>query len=329
MPLARLTSDSWQCTTLPKMDKFSNQTKALVALAFTVLAWGVTTVFVRAFSIAAGPFDALLIRLCAAGLLFFVVMAFTCGFSVERRDWPRLLFISLVGTLGYFAFSIYGFVHAPAGIGTLIMSTQPMIISCLAWFAGSEKLTIRTTVGLLVSLAGSALLLLGDDIATSTSSAAQVAFGCLLIFFAGVAWALFVVYSKPLIQKYGALKITGLSSLIIVPPVLPFIGASTINTLLTLNTDAIFSLVFLTFIAATLSVVTWNYAAGIVRPSLLGSALYVVPVLAVLAGWVMLDEPVTANTLIAASIILIGVAISQMQKDAKSKPNPLPAESTR
>lgn len=311
------------------MENFNHQTKAYIALAFTVLAWGVTTVFVRAFSIAAGPFDALLIRLCAVGIVFVVVMALTSGFAIERRDWPRLLLISLVGTLGYFAFSIYGFVHAPAGIGTLIMSTQPMIISCLAWFAGSEKVTLRTAIGLFISLAGSALLLLGDDISTSTSSAAQVALGCLLIFVAGIAWALFVVYSKPLIQKYGALKITGWSSLIIVPPVLPFIGASTVITFLNLNGDAIFSLLFLTFIAATLSVVTWNYAAGIVRPSLLGSALYVVPVLAVLAGWIMLDEPVAVNTLVAASIILIGVAVSQFRTPGEAEPHSLPQESTR
>jgi drug/metabolite transporter (DMT)-like permease len=292
--------------------------KALAALAFTILVWGVTPVFVRAFSLATGPFEALLIRTAAVAIVFAIALFLTSGFAIERKDWLRLALVSLIGLMGYFVFSIFGFFHAPAGIGTLIMATQPMLIAILAWQAGQEKISNLTIIGLLVSFAGSALLVWGDDTSTATSTAEQVVIGCLLIFFASVGWAIFVVHARPLIQKYGAIKITGISNILIALPLLPFFSGTTWSTIAGLQQDAMVSLAFLTFLGATLSVVTWNFAAGVLKPSLLGAGLYIMPVIAVFAGWAMLSEPITMNIIIAAALILAGVAISNYKPIGRS-----------
>jgi drug/metabolite transporter (DMT)-like permease len=299
--------------------------KALLALLFTTLIWGVTGVFVRAFTLAAGPVDALIIRTSAVMIVFFLVLLPRANFWIAAKDWPRLMFVSLAGVGGYFVFTVFGFVHAPSGIGMLIMSTQPLIIALFARLAGTEKLTVTTVLGLLVSFAGSVLLVSGEDMGTATSSSADVIFGCALIFIAGVAWAIFVVFSKPLIVEYGALKITALSNILITPPILilafvPQLGADPVATLLSLENDAIVSLAFLTFLGATLSVVTWNYAAATLKPSLLGASLYVVPILGILAGWIMLAEPLTSHIIIAAAVILAGVAIAQVKFGNGSTP---------
>lgn len=311
----------WCIDPLPRTGHESTpmQTKALFALLFTTLVWGGTAVFVRAFSLAAGPVDALIIRIAAVAVVFIAVLLATTGFRIEAKDRSRLLFISLFGVGGYFVFSVFGFVDAPAGVGMLIMSTQPLLIALLARFVGTERLTGLTVTGFLVSFAGSVLLVSGNDMATSTSSAAEVVFGCVLIFISGVAWSIFVVFSKPLIVKYGALKITGISNILIAPPILvlafiPQLGADPVATAMALERDALVSLFFLTFLGATLSVVTWNYAAGILKPSLLAASLYIVPVLGVFSGWAMLDEPITTHIMIAAAVILAGVAIAQIKR---------------
>lgn len=285
--------------------------KALFALIFAVVVWGVTPVFVRGISLALGPEMALVVRLILVALVFVVILALTTGFHIAKHDWPKLLIVSLVGMLGYFAFSIFGFRYAPAGIGTLIFSTQPMIIAILASLIGTEKLSSTTLVGLVISFFGSALLVWGSGGGLDTTLGIETAIGCALIFFAGVAFSIFVVFSKSLIQTYGALKITGLSNAVIAVPLLPFVNAQTLNALSNLDQNAIWALVFLTTLGATASVVAWNYAAGLLRPSLLGSSLYVVPIIAVIAGWAMLNEAITLNTIVAAAVILAGVAVSQ------------------
>ncbi len=287
--------------------------KALLALVFAVVVWGITPVFVRGISLALGPEMALVVRLILVALVFVFILSVTTGFHIAKQDWPQLLIVSFVGMLGYFAFSVFGFRYAPAGVGTLIFSTQPMIIAILASLAGMEKLSSTTLVGLVISFIGSILLVWGNGNGLDTKVGFETAIGCILIFFAGLAFSIFVVFSKSLIQHYGALKITGISNALIALPMIPFVRWETLTALSNLEQKEIFALVFLTTLGATASVVAWNYAAGILRPTLLGSSLYIIPIIAVAAGWAMLNEAITFNTIVAAAIILAGVAISQIK----------------
>ena len=47
----------------------SSKSTAFALLGFTVLVWGVAPAFIRSFSLAAGPADALVIRTIAVGIL--------------------------------------------------------------------------------------------------------------------------------------------------------------------------------------------------------------------------------------------------------------------
>jgi drug/metabolite transporter (DMT)-like permease len=288
-------------------------TSALIALIFTVIVWGITPVFARSVSLAMGPVEALIVRLILVAIVFAVLLSVTTGFHIDKKDWPRLLLISFVGMLGYFVSSVFGFRYAPAGVGTLIMSTQPMLIAILASVAGFEKLSSTTILGLIVSFVGSILLVWGSGEGVSAAMGAEIIFGCTLIFLGGVAWSVFVVFSKPLIQSYGALKISGLSNALIALPMLPFVNGRTVEAVSNLDQNGILELVFLTFIGVSASIITWNYAAATLRPSVLGASLYVMPLVAVIAGWAILNEAITTNTIIAAAIILAGVAISQVK----------------
>jgi drug/metabolite transporter (DMT)-like permease len=78
-----------------------------------------------------------------------------------------------------------------------------------------------------------------------------------------------------------------------------------------LEQNAIFSLLYLTLIGTLLTLGTWNYAVGLLRPTAVGASLYLIPIFAISAGTLLLGEIVTSTTLIAGAIILLGVAIAQ------------------
>jgi drug/metabolite transporter (DMT)-like permease len=288
-------------------------TLALAALAFTTVVWGVTPVFVRSVSLFLGPTQALIIRLVITGLIFTLILSCTTGFKIDRQDLIKLTLLSLLGMLGYYAGTVYGYAIVPSGIGALIMSTQPLIIALLAWAIGTERIGLATILGLLVSFLGSILLVWGDSWSTGDAIDSTFLLGCLMIFLGGSGWCLFVVFSKELIQRYGAMKITGLSNLIIMLPALPFISGDTATALSGMNLNEATSLAILIVIGAVVAVYTWNFAAGLLRPSMLGSALYIIPVIALFAGWAALNEIITQNTLFAAALIMAGVAISQLK----------------
>jgi drug/metabolite transporter (DMT)-like permease len=287
---------------------------ALAALIYTVVIWGITPVMVRSVALALGSYDFLVTRLVISALIFACMLLFT-GVYIARKDWPKLAALAMIGLFGYYALTTFGFAYAPAGIGTLIMSTQPMLIALLAFAAGLDKLNAFSIAGLVIAFMGSALLVWGDGTAGGAVSRSDLIIGCALIFAASVAWSTYVVFARPLIQTYGALKITAVTNVLIALPMLPLLRVSMFEKMSAMPPHAIWALLLL-FTIGTSSVITWNYAAGHARPTLLGTSLYIMPVVAVGAGWLFLSEPVTLQVIIAAFIILTGVAVSQLGKRA-------------
>ncbi|MEQ1523310.1 MAG: DMT family transporter [Aestuariivirga sp.] len=281
----------------------------LLALGFTVLVWGVAPAFIRSFSLAAGAADALVIRSVATGICCLLLLPFFGGFTVARQDLPRLLLISLIGMFGYFAGSVFGFAYVSSAVGGIVISTQPLLIALLASVIGAERVTVPTIIGLIVSFAGSLYLFSGD--AQGNLSHNSMITGGLLIFMSGAFWAVYVIYSKSLIQTYGSVKLSLLSLAIATLPALFFISPGTWATTVGLNQNSILSLAYLTFIGTLVTLGTWNYAVGLLRPTAVGASLYLIPIFAITAGTLLLGEIVTATTLIAGAVILLGVAIAQ------------------
>ena len=276
----------------------SSKSTAFALLGFTVLVWGAAPAFIRSFSLATGPADALVIRTIAVAIPCLLLLPFFGGYAVARKDVARLLLISL-GMFGYFAGSIFGFAYVTSGVGGIIMSTQPLLIALLASFFGTERITIPTIIGLFS----------GDTPAGTTHE--NIVAGGLMIFGCGAAWAVYVIFSKTLIQSYGSFKITALSSILAALPALAFTSSGTWQTARSLDTNGLLALLYLTFVGTLLTVSTWNFATARLQPTTVGASLYLIPVLAVASGALLLGETVATPTLVAGGIILFGVAIAQ------------------
>ena len=286
----------------------TNKSTAFALLGLTVLVWGAAPAFIRSFSLAAGPADALVIRTIAVAIPCLLLLPFFGGYTVAQKDISRLLLISL-GMFGYFAGSIFGFAYVTSGVGGIIISTQPLLIALLASFFGTERITIPTVIGLVVSFAGTFYLFSGGNSGAGTHE--NIITGGLMIFVSGFFWSVYVIFSKTLIQSYGSFKIMALSIMLAALPALAFASSGTWETVRNIDRNAIFALLYLTLIGTLLTVSTWNYATARLQPTTVGASLYLIPVLAVASGVLLLGETVATPTLVAGGIILFGVAIAQ------------------
>ena len=74
---------------------------------------------------------------------------------------------------------------------------------------------------------------------------------------------------------------------------------------------------FLSIVATVFCVVTWNYATAFFSATSMGATLYLIPLLAVVSGWLVLGEQATFATIIGGVVILAGVAVAEFGKSAK------------
>ena len=285
------------------------RSKPLLALTLTMLIWGVTPVFLRSLSVGLGPADALVIRYVPIALACIVILAVTGKWRIARADWPRLLVISIVGVFGYSAASVYGFATVPAGIGGLIYATQPLFIVLLAVIMLGERLSLRIIAGLVLAFAGT-VLLVWDDLIRAGAVQPYLA-GILLLLFSCFAWSFYSVPGKVFIQRYGTLSTTTLSLLIATLPMLALASPATIDTVAAMTLRQWLEVGFLAGISSFVAMFGWTYATARLAASTIGASLYVIPVIAVLAGALILGETVTLTTILGGLLILAGVAVAQ------------------
>jgi drug/metabolite transporter (DMT)-like permease len=289
----------------------SDHFRAYLALSTTVFVWGVAPAFIRSFSQSIGAWDSVFIRLTsvAAMALPFLIIS---GVHIARADILRLVLISCVGLFGYFIGTIFGFEYVKAGIGSMVIAVQPLIVAILAAALGIESIKMTVVVGLLVSMAGVILLVSGDaDLANIDRNAI---FGIAMLMLANLAFAINIVFSKPLVLKYGAMRITLLSAVLTALPALFFYRPGVLSVVVNLDAYAWWTLFYLGFVGTILVVVLWNYAVGVLKPTTVGASLYTIPILGALSGWIILDEILTWRTIVGCGVVIAGVAWAEFFK---------------
>ena len=127
-------------------------------LALLAALWGAAFVFLRVAAPVLGPIWTAEFRVLIGGLALLAWFRLA-GFDAGLRQHARFYF--LIGTVNIaipFALYSYAAMHAPASLLSIVNSTAP--IFGLAWSAlfRDERVTVRKALGLLVGIAGVALI---------------------------------------------------------------------------------------------------------------------------------------------------------------------------
>ena len=286
----------------------TNRSNAVLALLATMFIWGTSAVFMRTTALTLAPQNALALRYILLVALVVPGFLITGGWRIARRDWSRLALTAL-GMFGSSWFAIQGFARVAAGLGTVISMVEPIIIALLAWVVLREHLSSRLWLGLVVSIAGS-LVLFWPEL---TSSVAQPvdAMGILYLLAAPTSWAVFTISAKPLLARYSSFAVSGWSMLLSAPVIFLLATKPYGELLSTTSLETWAELLYLAAGNSLLGAVLWSHGSRQLPAALVGSFLYLLPVIAVAAGYLILGEPVTLWLVAGGLVMLAGVAIAQ------------------
>jgi drug/metabolite transporter (DMT)-like permease len=126
----------------------------------------------------------------------------------RRGDGLKLLALGIGGHGIYQAVFILGLNLTLAGNTALILSTSPVWVATLSALLGFERTRYYTWAGVIISLAGVTLVILG--------SGEEMAFGPrllgdLLVLAVTMAWSLYTVLSARLLTRYSPVKLSALT----------------------------------------------------------------------------------------------------------------------
>ena len=187
-------------------------------LAGLTLGWGLNWPITKVVLFEMAPMHSrtLCLSLGAVGL-FTIAGISGLPIRIPKGQWLRTIAISLVGTLGWNVFAVYGIQMMASGRAAILAYTMPIWSVIIATWLLKEPFTKRRALGCALGGAG-LLLLLGEEI----QAVGRSPIGAMLMICAAVSWAIGTIMMKRWPVTLPATTYTAWQLLISVPPIMLF-----------------------------------------------------------------------------------------------------------
>jgi drug/metabolite transporter (DMT)-like permease len=291
--------------------------RLIAAFAAVYLVWGSTYLAIR-YAVATLP------PLLMAGARFVIAGGILLLWSRLRRnrrptraDWITGLVSGALLLLGGNGAVVWAEQRVPSGIAALLVAVVPLWMVLLDWLRpAGRRPALPVFVGLGLGLAGLGLLV-GPDVLHGSGDVSLAGAGVLM--FGSLSWAVGSLYIKRAPRPSSANNGSGTQML---AGGLCLLFAGTLGgelsqlDLARASASSWIGFLYLVTFGSLVGFTAYLYLLAHTTAAKAATYAYVNPVVAVFLGWLVAHEPVTSRTVIAAVVILAGVAIITVARDA-------------
>lgn len=300
----------------------ASRARVLAAFAAVYIVWGSTYLAIRYAVETIPPFIMVGTRFIVSGVLLYAWARFRGDQRPTAAQWRDATIVGiLMLCLGNGAVS-WAEQRVPSGLAALLVAVVPLWMVLLDWLRprGSRP-RVLVIAGVVVGLVG-LFVLIGPDSVSGHGAVDLV--GAIVLIAGSLAWAAGSIYTRygrvpeSAVMSTGVQMIGGSIALLVVGAArgeLALVHPSQISA------HSWEGWIYLVTFGSLLGFTAYIYLLQNVSPAKASTYAYVNPLVAVLLGWAIAGETVTARSLAAAAIILGGVAmISLSQNGATPKP---------
>ena len=278
----------------------------LVAMA---LIWGVNYSVVKYGTTLIQPlaYNGFRVTLAAVVLLAIIVAARLP--APDLRTIGALMGLGVLGNGLYQYAFIEGIARTRASDAALVVAASPAFIAIIGRLRGVERVSKRGTLGIVLSVCGIGLVVLGT---TGGGNGQSSLAGDLMVLAGSLAWAVYSVLLKPYTERVGGLVLSaytmlgGALSLLLVA--IPSIRSTTWSALPLMGWGAIlYSGIF----ALVIAYLFWYRGIRVIGPTRSAMFSNMQPIIAVLFARVVLGEVPTAWQDFGAVAIMGGLLLTR------------------
>jgi drug/metabolite transporter (DMT)-like permease len=286
----------------------------IIAAFFAIyFIWGSTYLLNKIVVTEAPPLMLASIRFISAGILIFIIAwVMKLDLSVNKRQFINSViagFLFLSYGNGMFVWALK---YVDSGFAALIASSQPLFVLVLMYLIHGKQIHLKSLIGVFLGLVGMYLLFIQQDLSPGGNNF----LGIVMILTCVLSWSygsVFVAKAElptHFLVSTGYQMLTGgilliFGSIMVGEPWISPLGWSP---------KAQLSMFLLVIFGSIVAFTAFNYLLKVVSTEKVSTSAFVNPVIALILGWYILDEKITAQSGVAALILLTGVYFVNSRK---------------
>ena len=271
----------------------------------TVTLWGSAFVAIRDAGQTLSPGS------IALGRLFISMAVLGVAAAIWREPLPQRRDLVAIAAFGVLFLGVYSVAlnaaerRVDAGTAAMLINTGPILIAILAAIFLKEGFHRWLFAGCAVAFTGCVIIGVGNS-----QSGSRAGLGIALLIVAASAYATAVVIQKPVLARASPLQVTWLGCAAGTLVCLPF-APTLVHELDDADATAVGWTVYLGLAPTALGFATWAYALRRMSAGRLASLAYLIPVVAIVLGWVLLGETPPRLAAAGGALCLAGVYLAR------------------
>lgn len=303
------------------------KTKLWIALLALYIVWGSTYLAIRFSVETIPPFLHAALRFLVSGAILYAWRRMAGDPAPTLSQWKSTAIVGTALLLGGNGLVAWAEQSVPSGIAALMITTSPFwLVLFESMRAGGTKPTWQAILGLVIGFGGVFLLVGPKEITGSEVSFSTL--GIVLLLLAPFFWSLGSIYAKGADMPKSTLLGTGMEML--TGAVALFLVSAVKGELNGFNLGSVsmrswLGLTYLITFGSLIGFVSYGWLLHNAPVSLMSTYAYVNPVVAVLLGNLLADEPLNGRILVAAAIIIGSVVIINSARQSRVRAEPVQA----
>lgn len=256
------------------------------------------------------PLALAMARMTGAALFFQLVLRAAGRLRpLPWVDHARIMALSVLGIVLNQTLYLVGLRITTAFAAALLGATIPVFTAAAAIVLRVERADVRTGIGLALAFAG-VLWLTG--VGSIDVGAIVIAINCL-------SYSLYIVLSKPVIERVGATTLVTWLFTWGAVMFAPLGGVALASGAPHWSPRGWVLVGFFVAVPTIFAYLANAWALGRTSPTIVTIYIYLQPLLAAILQWLQLGVPVTSRALVASAFILGGVAVVTMRRSMRAQ----------
>lgn len=286
-----------------------------IPVLIAMLIWSFSFIWYKQVFVYYDPVTLVVFRLAiAVPFLFIISLLFKKLERLKRPDVKLFLLLGFFEPFLYFMGECYGVNLISPTLASIIISLIPLIAPIPAWYIFRERLSITNFMGLIISIFGACIVVLGDSQSGSTSI-----WGILLMFVAALSAVGHSVFVRKLASRYNTFTIVTWQSTIGMVYFLPFFAIMEFNQFIHMHHTfaMVVPVIKLGIFASTFAFLLFVFSIqriGMIRTNIF---VNLIPVFTAILSHFILNEHFGTLKITGIGIVIAGLIFSQLNRKAR------------